>query len=108
MALQHAQLAARAQIPQPYRLVGARREQHGAVGRDGDAVDAVLMAFQRRDLRPAFDRPQLYRLVVSGRDEHLAVRQEGDGHHIRAVAVEHLQLGAVGEIPQPDAAVPAP
>ena len=58
--------------PDAQRHVVARGDQRAAVGREGDAVDVLLMAFEHAR-RAAGERPQPHGVVPRGRGERRAV-----------------------------------
>ena len=80
--------AAVAEAPDAQRGVVAGAHQFAAVGREGDAVDVLAVAFQHAR-RAAIERPQADAVVPRCRGEHRAVRRQRQRGDRAAVAVEH-------------------
>ena len=76
------------QRPDAQRRVVAGGDDRLAVGREGDAVDVILMALEHARLA-AGERPQPRGVIPRRRRERRAVRRNRERHHRRLVAFKH-------------------
>ena len=80
-------------VPEPHPLVGARRGDPGAVGRDRDAPDVVGLSVGLLDRAglAGLQVPEPDRPVRVTRDQHLAVGREGQARVVRGIFLGVLQ-----------------
>src|SRR5262249_47520006 len=96
----------RGQAPQPHGVVLTAGQGPVAVGRDGDAPDAALVAGEPLQwLRPA-DVPQVHDAVAAAGQDALAAGQQRGAEHLVGVG-EAVQLLARGDLPDAGHAVGA-
>ncbi len=81
--------AAAVDLPDAQGGVIAGADHLLAVGREGDAVDVLRIAFEHAR-RAAGKRPQPHAVIPRGRGERLAVRRDGKIDDRAGMAVEHL------------------
>ncbi len=86
------------------RQVVARRHQRAAVGREGDAVDVLLMALDHLR-RAAAERPHPRGAIPRCRGEQLAVRRHGERHDRTLVTFEHRRRLRLAGLPDRDARI---
>jgi hypothetical protein len=101
MARELAQLLARRGLPGADRVIPRARYHVPPVGREGHRGDLVVMP-GAVPLPPGGQVPQVKRAVVATHRQGLAVGGERQGLHGAAVALELVQLGARGAIPEAD------
>lgn len=108
-ALAGRQAAAFAQLPHLDGLVETAADDVAAVGREGDRVDAVLVAdvaLEPLEQHARLRLPHAHALVQrAGRDEAVVGRDCHGRHAVLDLEEEHLLVGL--DVPEPDGAVAA-